>query len=166
MKCEQIRDEILDLAVEGSATPSPTVEEHLRNCSECAGKLASLRQTMALLDDWRAPEPSPYFDTRLQARLREVKAEAQGWLAWLRKPAMVLATALLFIVGIALLQSDRSPRTPSATNKPIPTVIQRGTAVGDLETLEDNHDLYANFDVLDDMAPPASTAPTQQTQEQ
>ena len=26
---------------------------------------------MALLDEWQAPEPSPYFDVRLNARLRE-----------------------------------------------------------------------------------------------
>ncbi len=152
MNCEQIRDEMLAFAVEGSATPSPAVEEHLRACADCAGKLASLRQTMALLDDWRAPEPSPYFDTRLQARLRELKAQPKSWLAWLRKPAMALVTALLLITGIALLQHVQKPETPTTTVSKF--VIQRGTAVGDLETLEDNHDLYANFDVLDDMTPP------------
>ena len=29
---------------------------------------------MALLDEWQVPEPSPYFDVRLHARLREEAA--------------------------------------------------------------------------------------------
>ena len=37
---------------------------------------------MALLDEWQAPEPSPYFDVRLQARLREEMAKpARGLVA-------------------------------------------------------------------------------------
>ena len=35
-----------------------------------------MRATMALLDTWKAPEPSPYFMTRLGARLREERAGA------------------------------------------------------------------------------------------
>jgi hypothetical protein len=30
--------------------------------------------------------------------------------------------------------------------------IQPGTAVGDLQALDKNQDLYSNFDVLDDLA--------------
>ena len=79
------------------ARPAPRAEasaeagEHLRSCSDCAGKLNEVRKTMALLDEWQAPELSPYFDTRLQARLREEKAKEavpRGFLAWIRKPAL------------------------------------------------------------------------------
>jgi hypothetical protein len=29
--------------------------------------------------------------------------------------------------------------------------VQPGTAVGDLQALDNNHDLYSDFDVLDDL---------------
>jgi hypothetical protein len=39
-----------------------------------------------------------------------------------------------------------------ATKPPSLTLpVQPGTAVGDLQALENNHDLYADFDVLDDL---------------
>ena len=33
---------------------------------------------------------------------------------------------------------------------PLPTVIQPGSAVSDLQKLDKNQDLYASFDLLDD----------------
>ena len=66
MKCEDIRDLMLDVAA-GVGEAGPTMNEHLRGCPACAGKLDDMRKTMAVLDEWQVPEPSPYFDTRLQA---------------------------------------------------------------------------------------------------
>ena len=37
------------------------------------------------------------------------------------------------------------------TPKPQPVQVVPGTAVGDLEQLDQNHDMYADFDVLDDL---------------
>jgi len=49
---------------------------------------------MALLDEWQAPEPSPVFDTRLQARLREEQSrQPASWWAWIRRPALAGALA-------------------------------------------------------------------------
>ena len=88
MTCKEMRERMPDLAFGGTSV-SGEMEAHVRSCSECAGKLEEIRKTMALLDEWQAPEPSPYFDTRLQARLREEKAKAPaGWLVWIRKPAL------------------------------------------------------------------------------
>lgn len=69
MKCDEVRETMPDLAT-GSMEPSEAMQEHLQKCATCATQLQEFRQTMALLDEWEAPEPSPYFDTRLQARLR------------------------------------------------------------------------------------------------
>src|ERR1700732_4452775 len=97
MKCEEIRELMPDLA-SGLMEATPEVGGHLAGCGACAGKLAEFKQTMALLDEWRAPGPSPYFDGRLQARLREELAKPQaGWLAWFRRP--VLAAALTVLTG-------------------------------------------------------------------
>src|SRR5579863_7862776 len=100
MKCEEIREMMPDLA-SGLTSMTPEVDRHLAGCAACTGKLAEFRQTMALLDEWQAPEPSPYFDVRLQARLREEMAKPQaGWLQWFRRP--VLAAALTVLIGLGI----------------------------------------------------------------
>ena len=35
-----------------------------------------MREMMLLLDDWKAPDPSPWFDGRMMARFREEQARA------------------------------------------------------------------------------------------
>ena len=97
MKCEEIREVMPDLA-SGLMEVTPEIGGHLAGCGACAAKMEEFRQTMALLDEWKAPEPSPYFDVRLQARLREEMAKPQaGWLTWFRRP--VLAAALTVLMG-------------------------------------------------------------------
>ena len=148
MKCndKDIGEQLMDAA---SGQPlSPKLAEHLRACSACAEHLASLRSTMALLDEWQPPEPSPYFDTRLRARLREEAARPRGWLVWLRKPALAAAMfALLVIGGMLYRPAAPSPQVISQAQ------LQPGTAVGDLQELDKNHELLANFDLLDDLSP-------------
>ena len=113
---------------------------------------------MALMDEWTAPEPSTYFDQRLQARLREEKEKAStGWFAWLRKPALALTFAVVLAAGIALLRLG-----PGNGRQTIATV-HNTSAVADLQSLDKNEDLYANFDLLDDV--PSPDAAAQQVQE-
>jgi predicted anti-sigma-YlaC factor YlaD len=155
MKCDEIQEMMLDVVSGAEATP--VMNEHLHGCPQCAGKLAGMRQTMALLDEWQAPEPSPYFDTRLAARMREERAKPAraGWLSWFRTPALAGALALILMVAGGInLYNGRSKGTQQVgnieTSGPIPP-ITRGTAVGDLQALDKNEDLYANFDLLDDL---------------
>lgn len=115
---------------------------------------------MALLNEWQAPEPSPYFDTRLQARLREEMARPEsGWLSalhWLRRPAWAMSlAAALFAGALAIgvnsksyfIETDKIATNPPSLGLP----VQPGTAVGDLQALERNDELYADFDMLDDL---------------
>jgi hypothetical protein len=154
MKCEEIREMMPDLA-SGLMEVTPEIGGHLAGCGACAGKLEEFRKTMALLDQWQAPEPSPYFDVRLQARLREEMAKPQaGWLAWFRRP--VLAAALTVLVGVGgglfftkgsgIYKGDEVAVVEPQIQSPGP-----GTAVSDLQALEKNHDLYSDFDLLDDL---------------
>ena len=107
---------------------------------------------MAVLDEWQVPEPSPYFDVRLQARLREEMAKPQtGWLQWFRRPVLAAALTVLMGVGVGLLVTRNSgfynPTGSIAENdEPV-----AGTAVSDLQALEKNHDLYSDFELLDDL---------------
>jgi predicted anti-sigma-YlaC factor YlaD len=147
MKCNEIRELMPDLAA-GFSAVTPEINQHLKDCGECEAKLNAFRQTMTMLDEWKAPELSPYFDTRFQARLREEKEKAKqpaGWWAWLRGPALAGALAVVAVVGITVFQ-----RGGITTGPPIITAAP-GTAVGDLQALDRNDDMYANFDELDDL---------------
>jgi hypothetical protein len=152
MNCNEIRELMPDLAA-GMNEGGREVNAHLESCGECAGKLKEFRATMALLDEWRAPEPSPYFGTRLQARLREEQAvKAAGWWAWLRKPALAGAMALLLVGGVSFWRiSEHATRHVNTAQNTVAVQADPGTAVGDLQILEKNNDLYANFDELDDL---------------
>jgi hypothetical protein len=156
MNCTQVRELLPDLAA-GMDKGTQDVQAHIASCSMCAAKLQGFRQTMALLDQWQAPDPGPYFDTRLGARLREEMARpAAAWLRWVRRPAFALSLAAVMVAG-ALAIANRDILFPGEPEKlaiviPVPSVpAQPGTAVGDLQALEKNDDLYADFDVLDEL---------------
>ena len=90
MKCDKILETMPDLAA-GIMAATPEINDHLRSCPACATKLDEMQKTMALLDEWQVPEPSPYFDVRLQAQLREEMAKpATAWFEWLRRPALAV----------------------------------------------------------------------------
>jgi len=157
MNCNEIRELLPDLAtgMDASATSQPEVNQHIASCDHCAADLRDLQKTMALLDEWQAPEPSPYFDTRMQALLREEMARPQSaWLNWLRRPAWAMSLAAFVFAG-ALLVGNKSYLVETgaiSTNPPsLSLPVQPGTAVGDLQALERNDELYADFDMLDEL---------------
>ena len=145
--CKTIREEFLDLAQPGREL-SAAGQTHLRECDACAAELAALRQTWSAMDAWQAPEPSVYFDSRLQARLREEQARpARGVLGWLGlrwQPALAAAAAVALAVGISLYR-------PTTVVAPTQVVAPQGSpAVSDLEKLDKNAEVYNNFDMLYD----------------
>ena len=87
------------------------VAAHIRECAACRAELHEIRATFALLDAWHAPEPSPYFDAKLHARLREAtEAAPEGLWNRLRsylmysterglRPAMAGALAVVLVLG-------------------------------------------------------------------
>ena len=150
MKCAEIQERMPDVAA-GVSQPTTAENNHLANCTSCAEQLKAMQETMSLLDEWQVPEPSPYFNVRLQARLREEMAKPEaGWLLrWFRQPVMAAALTVMMGIGVGLFFTQgRRIHTPP------PMVAENatpGTAVSDLQTLDKNHDLYADFDLLDDL---------------
>ncbi len=146
MDCKQAHEYLLEQA-EGKSTPA---SEHVAACSKCTQEVESVRATMALLEEWAAPEPSPYFDQRLQAYLREERQKAPaGILGWLRRPALAVGFAALLVAGVALFRT--APNGHQATQV---ARVHNTSAVADLQSLDKNEDLYANFDLLDDVPSP------------
>jgi hypothetical protein len=156
MNCTEIRERMPDVAA-GFSQPTEDESRHLESCGACADELKSMRATMMLLDEWQAPEPSPYFDVRLHARLREEMAKPQaGWAYWFRRPVLAAALTVLMGVGVGLLFTRGSgiynPRIDDSISENIgPVPPEPGTAVGDLQALDKNHELYSDFELLDDL---------------
>jgi len=147
MTCHDIRESLPDLAA-GFGEVTPDVSEHLQDCGECAAMLNEFRQTMSVLDEWEAPEPSPFFETRLHARLREEMHKQPGFMQWFRKPALALSFAVLMVASVTLVYTGHESTKPATETA---KVIETGSAVADLQALDKNDDLYSDFDVLDDL---------------
>jgi anti-sigma factor RsiW len=142
MNCNDVRENLIELLTRGPADPKMTA--HVSQCSACTQELASMRKTMALLDEWEAPEPSPYFLTRMRAHLKEEreKAPAAKWVAWLRRP--VLAVSLATMLAAGGLVYRLTVATPPPDNGP-------GNAVADIESLDKNHDLIIDSDLVNEL---------------
>ncbi len=146
MNCNDVRENLIDVLADEQAAPE--VLAHLRDCKVCTQQLEGLRNTMALMDEWKAPEPSPYFLTRLQAHVREEQQKEPqkvGILAsWFRKPVLAgsLAAALLMGAGAYKIITYKAPP------------ITPGPAVSDVESLDKDHDLLTNNsnDLINEMA--------------
>ncbi len=148
IKCDEVRERMPGVAA-GFSEPTADESNHLASCNTCAEELKAMRSTMALLDEWQVPEPSPYFDVRLQARLREEMAKPHaGWLQWFRRPAMAAALTVIMGVGVGLFFT-RSGSYRNGTDAAIPT--PPGSAVSDLQALDKNQEIYADFELLDDL---------------
>lgn len=151
MKCEEIREKMPDVAA-GFSEPTSDESTHLATCSVCAEQLKAMRATMSLLDQWQVPEPSPYFDVRLQARLREQMAQPQAnWFRWFRQPVLAAALTVAMGVGVGMFFAQRSRINDQGPQLVNIGPVGPGSAVSDLQTLDKNHDLYADFDMLDDL---------------
>jgi hypothetical protein len=111
MICHNYKSALPELLLNPAAPSNATVCEHLKSCPACNEEFQSLEATFALLDNWQAPEPSPYFDQKLAVRLREEQAlPPAGWFERMRsrllfntgrqfRPAVAGALALVLLVA-------------------------------------------------------------------
>ena len=152
MNCKTCQNALPDLLLDAAAKKNAAFHAHLAVCEACARELRSLEATMSLLDQWRAPAVSPYFDQKLAVRLREEQAAPRaGFFERLRmrltlntgrqfRPALAGAMALLLIAGgsgITLSTLSR-PAAPVAVSAP----------VKDLQILDKNEQALQQVDQL------------------
>ena len=99
-----------------------------------------MRKTMALLDEWESPEPSPYFLTRLRAHVKEEREKAPALMfGWLRRP--ILAAALATVLAAGGLGYRILMTAPPPDNG----------ALADIESLDKNHDLIIDTDLVNEL---------------
>jgi hypothetical protein len=135
------------------AQAEPKVLAHVEGCEDCRRALDELRATMTLLESWQAPEPNPYFLSRLEARMREERAaEPAGWLAVLRarlvygtgthiRPLAAMAMTIMLLVGggtyLGVTDWDKPPAVP-----------EQAAVVHDLQTLDSNAQLLDQLEEI------------------
>lgn len=151
-KCTAMETKLADMLLDPVAAPAK-VTTHVAACEPCGQELEELRSTMALLDRWEAPEPSPYFMTRLQARLNEERQAAPaGWFERLRsriaygpqlhaRPVAAMALTVVLLLGggtyLGITNWDQPPAD-----------APRAAVVHDLQLLDNNAQLLDQLESL------------------
>jgi hypothetical protein len=142
MNCNDVRENLIEMVTEGPADPQVTA--HVRECGVCSEELASMRKTMALMDEWEAPEPSPYFLTRLRAHVKDEQQKAPASMfGWLRRP--ILAASLATVLAASGLVYRLTIGEPPPPPDP-------GTAMADIDSLDKNHDLILDTDLVNELS--------------
>ena len=151
-------ERLADVLFDPAAVPAK-VQAHVDQCDHCQSELADLKATMALLDDWKAPETSPYFLTRLDAKMREERqAEPASWTAnWIARirarflygeptlvrPLAAMALTVMLLVGggtyLGVTDWDRTAQPAGQAH-----------VVSDLVTLDNNAQLLDQMESLSD----------------
>jgi anti-sigma factor RsiW len=153
MNCVEMKNKMPDLLLDPDQQNSATAD-HLAACADCRDELAGLRATMALMDEWTAPNLSPYFETRMAARLRDAQnAPPAGWWQRIRermsfgeglhaKPVLAGVLALAIVVvggayeGIQFFEQPQPSTEASAT-------------ISDLQSMDKNSQTLEEIDSLD-----------------
>ncbi len=150
--CTTCRNSLPDLLQEGPST-SPGLSAHLVACEGCRREWNDLRATWALMDEWAAPEPSPYFDSRLHARLREAQAAGPQSL-WERMSSFmqfstgrVLRPALAGALALAVLLGGGTAATLLTHQNSGPAA---SPTVNDLKIFDNNAQALQQMDLLDE----------------
>ena len=150
MICRMTKENLENLLLDPEKVPVE-VRKHVEGCPECSQELAALESTMLALDAWLAPEPSPFFEARMAARLRsERETPPAGFFERLRarllyssnmhlRPVAAGALVLLLLIGggtwVGVMNSTK-PANPSAM-------------VRDLQSLDDNSQVFQQLNTLD-----------------
>jgi hypothetical protein len=116
---------------------------HVSGCGACRAELSRLEAGLGLLRAGsRAPEPSPWFATRLQARLAALPPRRRGLGALLpHVPWRLLAvggTAAILAAGLVLVQRARTAdQLALADRLELLEDYEVVSSLGDVETAED-----------------------------
>jgi hypothetical protein len=152
MNCQTCHVELPEFLLNPAAA-SADVLTHLSSCPACRKEFDSVQATFALLDIWQTPEPSPYFDQKLAARIREEQAmPPAGWFERLQnrflfntgsqfRPALVGTMALILLVGGGTFAGISN--LPAHHEK-----AEVSAAVGDLQILDKNDQALQQMDQL------------------
>ena len=154
-KCTAMETKLADMLLDPEAAPAK-VKTHVAECASCRKELDEMRATMAMMDAWAAPEPSPYFMTRLGARMREERAAPpQSWLQRIRarftygpqlhaRPLAAMALTVMLLVGGGTYLGVTNVEQPQPQPQPDAAVVH------DLQTLDSNAQVLDQLEAISD----------------
>ena len=155
-KCAAMDEtKLADMLLDESAADAK-VKTHVAECASCREELEQLRATMGLMDTWTAPEPSPYFMTRLNARMREEReAPRQSWLQRIRDrftygPQMHAGPMAATAMTVLLLIGGGAYLGMSNIEQPVQPVTPTAAVVHDLQTLDNNAQVLDQLEAISD----------------
>jgi hypothetical protein len=151
-KCTAMETKLAELLLAPETVPAK-VSTHVAACESCSKELEELRATIALMNTWEAPEPNPYFLTRLNARLDEERQAAPaGWLERLRarfaygpqlhaRPMAAMALTVVLLLGggtyLGITNWDQPVAAPP-----------QAAVVHDLQLLDNNAQLLDQLEAI------------------
>ncbi len=154
-KCTAMEEKLADMLLDPEAAPAK-VKTHVAACESCRKELEEMRATMAAMDAWTAPEPSPYFMTRLGARMREEReAPPQSWLQRIRarfaygppmhaRPLAAMALTVMLLVGggaylgVTNIEQPQPPDRDAAVVHDLQTLDSNAQVLDQLESISDS----------------------------
>ena len=158
MKCND-REKLFEF-VEHMLKPreEEAVQSHVAGCSECGRIVEEYQKLHVTLDDWKAAEPTPWFDARVRASAASSGVEARGFPIMGRMRTLAVGVLSLFLVVGSFVAVHRYRlRENAMANQiwnngqgPAFTADQEVKMYENLPVLED-YDMLANFDVLSEL---------------
>jgi len=155
-KCAAMDEtKLADMLLDESSAPAK-VKTHVAECASCQKELEELRATMSLMDEWKAPEPSPYFMTRVNARMREEReAPRVNWLQRMRDrfvygPQMHAGPLAATALTVLLLIGGGAYLGVSNVEQPVAQAAPEATVVHDLQTLDSNKQVLDQLEAISD----------------
>jgi hypothetical protein len=159
MTCRKSTEYLADMLFEPQSV-AQSVKTHIAACGDCTAELASMRATMNVLDEWKTPELSPFFDAKLSARVRaEMNAKPAGFFEKLRarllfnsnlqlRPVAVTALTVAIAVGgagYAGYFGFEHPGDDATVSAP------QSATVRDLQSLDKNDQVFQQLDSVDQL---------------
>lgn len=157
MTCRKSSEYLADMFFDPESV-ADSVKSHVAGCHDCSAELASMGATMNVLNEWKAPEVSPFFSAKMSARIRaESNAAPAGFFEKLRsrllfnsnmqmRPVAVTALTVVIAIGGASYAGyfgfEHQNRGQSAN-------VTQSAAVKDLQSLDRNEQVFQQLNSLD-----------------
>jgi predicted anti-sigma-YlaC factor YlaD len=101
MTCEQIQEK-LPAYQDGelSAENEKAIKTHLDVCEVCRKEEKLLSESWEMLGDLKSIEPSPNFEARFWARVRQEESKQTGWRSLLPAALGLAGMAAVWVIGV------------------------------------------------------------------
>ena len=168
MHCRDLEQNAIAF-LDGNLAPSErrAVEVHLAACASCRERVQGFSSVFGLLGEWQAIQPSPFFQTRLAARLKEEPVSRNWCQSWWQslwqedmarplrpaaRPVFAVALAVIMVAATVVLQYSPAPLDPQQSSA-TPGVTLASASADDLPLYQElplleDYEVLRNFEVL------------------